>query len=117
MKEVNMYIRGICKNTGAYVDSKEGSYICLIEYKGKYKNIAGKKIQTTSNRMLITALNDPCYINLYTPTLLGFNSLKKSPNKDMLRIVLDDILMNGHKLNEIVSNKNQDYLIKELKLL
>ena len=122
MKEINIYIRGTCKNTGSNEELKEGSYIALLEYKGRFKQYVGKDTQTTSNRMLITALikgiqllKEPCIINLYTPTPLGFKSWKGSPNKDLLKEVIDLIQINCHEINEYISKDKQNYLAKVLK--
>lgn len=120
MKEVNIFIRGICKNTGAYLESNEGSYIAVLEFRdAPLKTIVGRCKDTTANRMLLAALiesikilKQPYIINLYTPTNLGF---KSSPNKDLLTQALDLVQVNGHQLNEKVDRKNQNYLIKELK--
>lgn len=117
MKKVNIYVRGTCKNTE---ETKEGRYIGLLEYKGKYKKVTGKELYTTSNRMLITAaiksielLKEPCIINLYTPTNLGFKS-KKSPNIDLLKELFKLIAINKHELIEVVSKDKQYYLDKEI---
>ena len=124
MKEVNIYIRGICKNFGEGSELKEGKYIALIEYKGHHKRCIGKEINTTSNRMFlvaltegIKALKESCIINFYTPTTLGFKKPHKSPNKDLLGKILELVEYNGHKLNENISRKYQDYLIAELRKL
>lgn len=121
MKEVNIYIRGIYKNTGVYIDKKEGRYAVILEYKGKHKVIKGQEDGTTSNRMLLEALmkgieslKEPCYVNIYTPTNLGFKS-KKSPNSDLIKRICDYAYKNGFELNEIVSKKKQNELIEILK--
>ena len=86
MKEINMYIRGICKNSGEYSEIKEGRYIVLLEYKGRHKQDIGIEFNTTSNRMLLKALikgiemlKEPCIINFYTPTSLGFKKSMEVP--------------------------------------
>ena len=124
MKEVNIYIRGICKNFGEGSELKEGKYVTLIEYKGRYKQLVGKETNTTSNRMFlialtegIKALKENCIINYYTPTPLGFKKPHKSPNKDLLCEILEIVEVNGHKLNENISRRYQDYLINEIRKL
>ena len=124
MKEVNIYIRGICKNSGEGSDLKQGKYIALIEYRGHYKKCVGKEINTTSNRMFlialiegIKALKESCIINFYAPTSLGFKKIHKSPNKDLLNEILKIVETNNHKLNQNISRKYQDYLIFELRKL
>lgn len=121
MKEVNIYIRGICKNTGVFKDKKEGRYICILEYKGRQKVIKGQEDGTTSNRMLLKALlkgleslKEPCYANIYTPTNLGFKS-KNSPNYDLIKTIVEYAYKNSFELNEIVSKKKQNELIEMLK--
>ena len=124
MKEVNMYIRGICKNSGEYSEIKEGRYIVLLEYKGRHKQDIGIEFNTTSNRMLLKALikgiemlKEPCIINFYTPTSLGFKKPNKSPNKDLINEVLTLVEAKGHKLNKNISMDKQECLIKALKKL
>lgn len=121
MKEVNIYIRGICKNFGEGSELKEGKYIALIEYKGHYKKCVGKEVNTTSNRMFlvaliegIKALRESCIINFYTPTSLGFGKPNKSPNKDLLNEIFELVEAKGHKLNENISKRYQNYLSDEL---
>lgn len=121
MKEINMYIRGICKNTGQYQETRIGKFVVMLEYKGICKNTYGSDGNTTSNRMLLMAviegiklLKEPCSINLYTPTNLGFKS-KKSPNSDLIDIIKHECDGAGHILNEIVSYEQQNKLIPMLK--
>jgi hypothetical protein len=121
MKEVNIYIRGICKNTGEFKDKKEGRYVCILEYKSKQKVIKGQEYGTTPNRMLLKALmkgleslKEPCYVNIYTPTNLGFKS-KNSPNFDLVKTIVEYACKNSFELKEIVSRKKQNELIEMLK--
>lgn len=119
-KEVNIYIRGICKNTGVYRDKKEGRYAAILEYKSKQKVIKGQEDGTTANKMLLKslikgleALKEPCYVNIYTPTKLGFKS-KNSPNHNLIQSIVEYAYKNNFELKEIVSKEKQKELIKIL---
>lgn len=122
MKEVNIYIRGICKNFGEGSELKQGKYIALLEYQNRHKQVVGTELHTTSNRMFIKALieglkllKEPCVVNVYVPTSLGFDKPNKSPNKDLLNEVLEIVKDNSHSFNRIISHKHQNYLVEELR--
>ena len=123
MKQVNLYVRGICINTGESGELRKGKYIALLEYQNKHKKVFGTEINTTSNRMFLKAvieglslLKECCIVNIYTPTRLGFNS-KSSPNKDLINQILGTVKSNGHMYKEVQSKEYQDYLNEELKKL
>ena len=89
MWEKLVYIRGIF-NTSS--ENREDKYIALLEYQNIHKQITGTDINTTSNRMMLKAiieglklLKEGCIVNIYTPSQLGFNSTKSSPNKDLVK--------------------------------
>lgn len=112
MKEVNIYVKGIAKSM---LDNKPGSYVSVLEYEGRTKILHGNEYNTTSNRMIITGvieaiklLKEPCYINIYTPTKLGFKSTKV--NKDLIGIIKDLIVQDGHDYNEVVTSDYIKYL-------
>lgn len=118
MKEINLYIRGVFKNK---CDAQEGRYVAILEYNNKFKLLTGKEIETTSNRMLIKAalegikcLKEPCKINLYTPTNIGFKT-KKSPNQGLIDELKMQIEAGGHIVTEIISATKQNELIKILR--
>lgn len=122
MKEINMYIRGICRNTGKYQETKEGKFVVVLEYKNKCKVFKGAELHTTSNRMLlqaliegIKALKEPCKINVFTPAYLGFSKTNKSPNYDLLEEVNQLCFKGGHILEFNVCNVKQNELIRILK--
>ena len=121
MKEVNIYVRGICINSGEDKELKEGKYIALLEYQNRHKQLVGNEVNTTSNRLILKGvidslklLKETCIVNVHATTVLGFNS-KSSPNRDLIDEALKIIVDNGHVYNEIVSKKYQDYFAKELK--
>ena len=124
MKQVNIYVRGICINTGESGELRKGKYIALLEYNNRHKQITGGELNTTPNRMILKAileglklLKEGCIVNVYAPTQkLGFN-IKSSPNRDLIDQILDNVKSKGHIYNEIESRKHQDYLIKELRKL
>ena len=69
--------------------------------------------------MLITALieglkaiKEPCKLEVYTQSPLGFKN-KKSPNKDLLENIRNICLEKRIEINEIVSDKNQ-YILKKI---
>lgn len=108
MKEINMYVRG----RDDY-NTKIGSWIAVLEYKGRTKYLKGKESNTTTNRMIITGvieaiktIKESCIITLYTRTYLGFKT-KKSSNKDLNDELKKSIKDNEHILKEIVFKKNK----------
>ena len=121
MKEIDMYVRGICN---CMSEDREGKFVVLLEYGRHQKIIKGKEYNTISaNRMLIKAmiegvklLHEPCLINIYTPTKVGFNS-KKSPNRFMIDTFKNLCVEGGHEFIEVVSRNRQNELIMILKTL
>lgn len=64
----------------------------------------------------IKILREPCLINLYTHTYLGFKT-KKSPNKDLIHKLKYEITKSKHLLKEIVSQEKQKDLTKILRIM
>ena len=56
MKDINMYTRGICKNTGGYKELKLGKAITVLEYKGNHKIIKNEENKSSANRMILKAI-------------------------------------------------------------
>lgn len=122
MKQVKIYVRGICKNTGRYQEIYEGRAIVVLEYLGKYKQIRLQEQNTTANRMILKGvvaglekLKEPCEVIVYVTTALGFRKPQKSPNKDLLGEVNRLIAEGGHMLEVVISRKYQEELIQLLK--
>lgn len=120
MKEINLYVRGSCKNK----EDMRGCYCGILEYKGREKIVKGTSATTTSNRMMLIGvlkcldmLKEPCVINLHVPAHLGFTRGSKSVNKDLIREVTNRVTNGGHTLIEIVSQDRQYELSKITKRL
>ena len=54
MKTVNIYTDGAC--SGNQNDENVGGWGCVLEYKGAEKELSGGEVNTTNNRMELTAL-------------------------------------------------------------
>jgi ribonuclease HI len=54
MKTVNIYTDGAC--AGNQEESNVGGWGCVLEYRGREKELHGGEIDTTNNRMELTAL-------------------------------------------------------------
>ena len=54
MKTVNIYTDGAC--AGNQSDENIGGWGCILEYKGAEKELSGGELNTTNNRMELTAL-------------------------------------------------------------
>ena len=54
MKTVNIYTDGAC--AGNQNESNVGGWGCVLEYQGREKELCGGEINTTNNRMELTAL-------------------------------------------------------------
>ena len=54
MKTVNIYTDGAC--AGNQSDENIGGWGCVLEFMGREKELCGGEINTTNNRMELTAL-------------------------------------------------------------
>lgn len=79
MKNVNVYTDGACRgNPGP------GGWGAILEYKGKRREISGGEKNTTNNRMELTAviealsaLKEPCEVELYSDSKYVIDGLSK----------------------------------------
>ncbi len=115
MKEIEIYTDGACSgNPGP------GGWGVLLRYKGQEKEMSGGEIQTTNNRMELTAviealnsLKHPCRIHLYTDSqyvMKGFNEWipgwiargwKNASKKPVLNVDLWQSLLDAAKPHQI----------------
>ena len=124
MKEVNLYVQGMCKND---VSERPGSYVCMLEYKGHKKILSDFMEHTTANKVMligitnaIKLLKETCCINIYIPCSLGFKKIYRNGeyiqtkseryNYKELNILSDLMVKKGHKHNEIVTYKYANQL-------
>ena len=124
MKEVNIYTYGVCKSN---LIKKPGSYVTILEYKGKLKQIDGFIEETTSNRVMITGmiqavkrLKEPCKIHFYNVTQLGFKKIinKKGDykrtslkcNGDLLNELSELLEQGGHEIEEHITKEYENKL-------
>ena len=106
-KQVTIYTDGACSgNPGP------GGWGCILMYNQHRKESSGSALNTTNNRMEITAalealklLKEPCRVDLYTDSAYLCNALKKK--------WLDTWSKNGWKTASKSNVENQD-LWKEL---
>lgn len=112
-KNVFIYVIGSYK-----YDKMCGFYKVVLVYKNKFKIIQkeyndeiidNKKI--TSNRIMlygiidsIELLKEPCNIEVFTLTPLGFKKSKKSINFDLINRILQIIEDNDHDFKEVSGN-------------
>ena len=79
MKEIDLYTDGACSgNPGV------GGYGYILIYKDYIKEFSGYEIETTNNRMEITAvieglkrLKEPCEVNIYTDSAYTMNAFSE----------------------------------------
>ncbi|MDR3178935.1 MAG: ribonuclease HI [Oscillospiraceae bacterium] len=116
MKEIDIFTDGACLgNPGP------GGWAAILKFKDKQKEIFGGEINTTNNRMELTAiieafkmLNEPCKVNLYSDSKYvcdsiskgwakswKLNNWKKSNNKLALNIDLWEELLYFVEINEV----------------
>ena len=79
MKTVTLYTDGACSgNPGP------GGWSCILEYQGHEKELSGGEKNTTNNRMELTgvimglsALKEPCIVELYSDSKYVLDALQK----------------------------------------
>ena len=79
MKTVTLYTDGACSgNPGP------GGWGCILEYNGVEKELSGGEMETTNNRMELTAvieglqaLNQSCIVELYSDSKYVIDALQK----------------------------------------
>ena len=79
MKTVTLYTDGACSgNPGP------GGWGCILEYNGQEKELCGGEKNTTNNRMELTAvimglsaLKEPCIVELYSDSKYVIDALEK----------------------------------------
>lgn len=124
-KNVKIYIYGKCMS---HLSKKPGNYAAMLKYKDKSKIIYGFELNTTANRVMINGiikavkmLKEPCNIEFYTPTQLGFSHIinkqgdytKKTSingNKDILILLREILKKGGHSCKEIVNTDSKKLL-------
>ena len=79
MKTVNVYTDGACRGNPG-----RGGWGAILEYKGKRREMSGGERETTNNRMELTAviealsaLKEPCEVNLYSDSKYVIDGLSK----------------------------------------
>lgn len=117
-KTVNIFIAGGCDS----MDTKEGYYIGIMQYKSVKKTLHRTIENTTANRVLIqglidmfSTLKEPCIIELYIGCAVGFRQMKtkagryrenpKGVNKDLLKMLRDIIVNGNHVVNEHITSQ------------
>ena len=72
MKQVEIYTDGACSgNPGP------GGWGAVLRYNGKEKEISGGEAMTTNNRMELTAVKEPCAVELYSDSRYVIDALSK----------------------------------------
>lgn len=124
MKEVNIYTYGVCKSN---LPKKPGSYVTILEYKGKIKQVDGFIEETTSNRVMIMGmiqavkmLKEPCKIHFYNITQLGFKKIMNKNgdykntslkcNGDLLNKLSQLLEQGGHEIEEHITKEYENKL-------
>lgn len=109
---VNILIRGIADYTD---ENKKGYSIAILNARNSFRELYFEDTNTTGNRMLLIAtinavkqLKEPCIINIYTHTLLGFSG--GSTNADLKNELKEVLEQGNHCINEIVGSVYQNYL-------
>ena len=117
-KTVNVFIAGGCDS----MDTKEGYYIGIMQYKSVKKTLHRTIENTTANRVLIqglidmfSTLKEPCIVELYIGCAVGFRKMKtkaggyrenpKGVNKDLLKMLRDIIVNGNHVVNEHITSQ------------
>lgn len=128
MKKITIYVFGKYEYS-----SRKGQWIYYIEYNGAVKKDSGFIDNAGSSaRMHLVALinalmciTEPCIINIRSKVTLGFASIKRSPNQDLLLHVFNLVNTNGHVISLSVGgdfekiykweeqNKNKETLREE----
>ena len=79
MKTVNVYTDGACRGNPG-----RGGWGAILEYKGKRREMSGGERETINNRMELTAviealsaLKEPCEVNLYSDSKYVIDGLSK----------------------------------------
>lgn len=125
-KTINVFLAGGCDA----VDTKEGYYIGIMQYKSVKKVVHRTIENTTINRALIqglidmfSTLKEPCIIELYMGCNVGFRKMKtktgkyrenpKGVNKDLLKILRDIIVNGNHVVNQHITSQ-YIYSLKKL---
>ncbi|NLU35613.1 MAG: ribonuclease HI [Clostridiales bacterium] len=79
MKKVEIYTDGACSgNPGP------GGWAAILSYKGYEKELSGSELETTNNRMELTApikaleaLKEPCNVVIYTDSAYVYNAFEQ----------------------------------------
>lgn len=125
-KTINVFLAGGCDA----IDTKEGYYIGIMQYKSVEKTLHRIIENTTANRVMLqglidmfSTLKEPCIIELYVGCPLGFRRMKtnageyketiKGVNNDLLNILRDIIVTGNHVVNQHITSQ-YIYSLKKL---
>ncbi len=139
MKKVDIYTDGACSGNPG-----KGGWAAILIYKGYEKEISGSEVDTTNNRMELTAiieglkaLKEPCEVYLYSDSAYSINAFledwiskwqkenwKKVKNVDLWQQLLEIkskhrvtfIKVKGHSDNEL-NNRCDKLARKEIEKL
>ena len=107
MKTITLYTDGACSgNPGP------GGWGCILEYMGHEKELSGGEANTTNNRMELTAviqglsaLKEPCIVELYSDSKYVIDALEKgwikSDKKPALNPDLWEVLLSLTMKHEV----------------
>lgn len=122
-KTINIFLAGGCDS----LNTKDGYYIGIMQYKSVKKTLHRTIENTTANRVLIqglidmiSTLKEPCIIELYVACPLGFKGMKtktgmyketpSGTHKDLLKILRDIMINDNHEVNEHITSQYVNYL-------
>jgi hypothetical protein len=113
MKQVTLY-----SDCSFNYTTRQGNYFAALEYNGKLKRISGaiEGESETGNRAIIYGLieavkllKEPCQLMIITSTAVGFKKNRKSPNGDLIAILLNVIDEKGCVFDYSDISKNDIY--------
>lgn len=113
MKHVTLY-----SDCSFNYSTRQGNYFAALEYNGKLKRISGaiEGEHETGNRAIIYGLieavkllKEPCQLMIITSAAVGFKIGRKSPNGDLIAILLNAIDEKGCVFDYGEISKNDIY--------
>lgn len=116
-KTINLYLRSMADYSD---ENRIGYSVAVLNKNSISKELYFTNFNTTSNRMLLIAcieaikmLKEPCAINIYTHTHLGFSGgkINRELKEELFRLLKEG----NHCVKEYISNTNQKYLNKLIK--
>lgn len=102
MKRINVFIKGSYD-----YKSRIGIWTFYLEWNGAVMKRSGSLIDAQSNVRItlyaliqaIDCINEPCILDVHTKLNLGFKTIKKSKNADLIRDIQHRIIRAGHLYN------------------